>query len=234
MLIAVPAHDEAELLPRCIASIGAARQPAQRAGMSVDVVIVLDDCTDDSAAQVKSSRVEGLRVEHIRANSVGAARAHGIRRGLAASMAPPEATWIACTDADSEVPPNWIISQVALANRGADLVIGTVRPDPTDLSAEQIVAWQATRNLDHPNGHVHGANLGMRAQSYLAAGGFGRDRVHEDVNLVARIRALPAITVVASAEADVLTSGRRDARAPDGYARYLHRDLLRETREPVL
>jgi hypothetical protein len=72
-----------------------------------------------------------------------------------------------------------------------------------------------------PNGHVHGANLGVRADAYLRAGGFATLPEHEDVDLVARLRADPRVDVRPSDAADVLTSGRTTGRTPGGYAGYL-------------
>lgn len=76
------------------------------------------------------------------------------------------------------------------------------------------------------NGHVHGANLGIRADVLRRGGGFPPLAVHEDVRLIERVRAQGA-RVVASAGAEVCMSGRLVGRAPDGYARYLREDLLR-------
>ena len=136
------------------------------------------------------------------------------------STTDPSRTWLACTDADSAVPAGWILEQVRLADAGADVVVGTVRPDPADLTATQLAAWRATRVPGRPNGHVHGANLGVRADAYLRAGGFPDRPVHEDVDLVAALVASGA-RVVATDACDVLTSGRLLGRAPGGYAGYL-------------
>jgi hypothetical protein len=67
---------------------------------------------------------------------------------------------------------------------------------------------------------VHGASLGIRADLYLAAGGFETVTEHEDVSLVDRCRRLGGV-VVASDDAEVLTSGRTIGRTPGGYAAYL-------------
>ncbi len=134
--------------------------------------------------------------------------------------------WVASTDADSRVSPDWIVGHVRHADHGADLVIGTVHPDLADLSEPQRRAWLATRTPGRANGHVHGANLGIRADAYLAAGGFGPESCHEDVNLVDRVRASAPERVLAVADVDVLTSGRLQGRTPGGYARYLREDLV--------
>ncbi|WP_431835614.1 glycosyltransferase [Cellulomonas sp. Y8] len=215
LLVVVPVHDEEELLAACLASVAAA---ADAAGAPVDVVVVLDDCRDGSAAVAAAA---GVRTLTVRAGAVGAARAAGVAAGLALRDDDPRSVWIACTDADTVVPPHWLRGHRALADAGADVVVGTVRPDPRDLTPRQLAAWRATRVPGRPNGHVHGANLGIRADAYLRAGGFAPLVEHEDVDLVARLRADPEVVVRASDEVDVVTSGRTVGRTPGGYAGYL-------------
>lgn len=239
LLVVVPVHDEEELLPACLDGLRAASAAVD---LPVDVVLVLDDCRDGSAAV---ARAGGAVVVDVRHHAVGAARAAGIRvgldragvlrpggRGTALPSAPaldpvpdppldPATVWIACTDADTVVPPHWLRAHRDLADAGSDVVIGTVRPDPRDLTPGQLAAWRRTRVAGRPNGHVHGANLGIRADAYLRAGGFAPLPEHEDVDLVARLRADPAVTVRAADEVDVVTSGRTVGRTPGGYAGYL-------------
>ena len=141
------------------------------------------------------------------------------------------ADWLANTDADSVVPANWLEVQRAFADAGAAVVIGTVRPDFDDLTEMQRVAWLAGHIPGRPNGHVHGANLGIRASAYLAAGGYHPLPEHEDADLVARLSRQGPI--VASDAAEVITSGRTFGRTPGGYARYLREDLVAEVTAPL-
>lgn len=215
VLVVVPVHDEEVLLPECLAAL---QITAADVDLPVDVVVVLDDCTDGSADIARSTDVHVLEVAD---GAVGAARAEGVRAGLALHDDDPATVWIACTDADTVVPFHWLRAQRALADDGADVVLGTVRPDPRDLTERQLAAWRATRVPGRPNGHVHGANLGIRADAYLRVGGFAPLVEHEDVELVARLRRDPGVAVVASDATDVVTSGRTTGRTPGGYAGYL-------------
>lgn len=74
--------------------------------------------------------------------------------------------------------------------------------------------------LIHPDGshpHVHGANLGFRADIYLRSGGWKGLDTGEDHDLWNRL--MQATTRRAStATVKVLTSGRRVGRAPHGFA----------------
>ncbi|GAA5035079.1 glycosyltransferase [Microbacterium fluvii] len=221
--VVVPAHDEEQLLPACLRALESAVRNARRLMPKVIVCVVLDACRD---ASPQIARTHGVEVVTVDARCVGAARAAGVERAL--SMLAPLPTahiWTAHTDADSVVPPHWLTHQIELARGGAGAMIGTVRPDFDDLTEAQRTAWLATHVPGEANGHVHGANLGVRADVLLGAGGFAATPLHEDVLLVEAIRSGGA-RMVASDAAWVLTSGRPFGRAPGGYARYLREDLV--------
>ncbi|WOF23943.1 glycosyltransferase family 2 protein [Microbacterium betulae] len=223
--VVVPVHDEEELLAGCLESLQAARVHLRRAHPAIDARIwaVLDACTDASAPIAEGSDVEAVQVAHRR---VGAARASGVGLALDRFRALPLAqVWTAHTDADSAVPPHWLTHQVEQADAGADVVVGTVHPDFRDLSEQQVAAWLRRYTPGVANGHVHGANLGIRASTLVDAGGFSSAEEHEDVRLVSLARSRGA-RIVASDDAWVLTSGRQHGRTPGGYARYLREDLV--------
>ena len=220
--VVVPARDEEELLPACLDSVEVARAALahRRPDVEVVVVVVLDRCTDGTSGVVAArGNVRGVWSD---SGVVGAARAAGVAVALADV---PEhvlpATWIACTDADTTVPAQWLWRQVELADEGADLVTGTVVP--TDLPGGLFGRWRARHVLGEGHPHVHGANLGVRADAYLAAGGFPAEPVHEDVLLVEAVRATGRPWVATDATR-VATSARRTGRVVGGgFAGYLRR-----------
>ncbi|GAA4266801.1 glycosyltransferase [Frondihabitans peucedani] len=224
-LVVVPARDEETLIGRCLDALdrAVASVRATHPQVVVRTLIVADACTDDTEGIVRSSGTAELVVSD--AGRVGAAREHGVRLGLASfGRIDPAEIWIANTDADSAVPDNWLTHQLDLADEGTDVLVGTVRPDPADLTAEQDAAWLATHERGRPNGHVHGANLGLRASAHLGAGGFDAVEEHEDNLLVRRLQDAGA-AITASDSAEVVTSGRASGRTPGGYAAYLARTL---------
>ena len=130
--------------------------------------------------------------------------------------------WLATTDADSEVPPDWLVAQLQLARDGAEAVAGTIQV--ADWDGYPIGSGERFLQLYEPSGsgdghdHVHGANLGVRADAYLAAGGFAPLITGEDHAMWRALRARPR---VASRGLAVTTSARRRARAPDGFSSFL-------------
>ena len=224
--VVVPAKDEDELLGAALAALAAARASMRaieaRERPWVRVILVLDDCADESAAIASQwNDVEVLAVNY---GAVGGARQHGIHHLLTTTRTPDSGVWIANTDADSQVPANWLSEQWTIAQSGAEVMIGTVRPDFRDLSDEKQSRWLATHVPGEANGHVHGANLGFRADCYREAGGFDPVTEHEDVRLVEALNAI-GVGSVATDECCVLTSGREYGRTPGGYASHLRERL---------
>lgn len=211
VVVVVPAHDEAELLGGCLEAL---RTAARAVTLPVQVVVVLDACTDGSdrlVGPLESAVVIGAR-------NVGAARAAGFAAaGITAS------TWCATTDADSRVHPTWLVAQLARASRGADVVVGTVAVERESLAGGVEALFMreyAARVSPAGHRHVHGANLGLRGDAYLGLGGFAPLAAHEDVDLVERAEAA-GLTLAWARDATVETSTRTTGRAPEGFAHHL-------------
>ena len=151
---------------------------------------------------------------------VGAARALGVRHVLAGARSALNQTWIANTDADSRVPIDWITHMVAEADGGAHLVLGTVLPTDS-LASSGRRRWLDRHQLgdDHPN--VHGANFGIRADTYHALGGWPPLASGEDVALARQASTFRHLKAVRTGAIPVITSARLVGRAPYGFAHYL-------------
>ncbi|OJH33427.1 glycosyltransferase [Cystobacter ferrugineus] len=209
--VVIPAHNEESLLEECLASVVRASIHPALLGEDVRSVVVLDDCTDGSARVARRWGVNTLCVE---ARNVGQARALGC--GVLRAQG---ARWLANTDADSRVFPDWLAVQLAL---DVDVVCGVVEVgDWSPHSARARRRYESAYQDIDGHSHIHGANLGVRTRAYVGAGGFPPLSAHEDVALVDSLRRSGA-RIAWSARARVLTSARRDARARGGFGDYLN------------
>jgi glycosyltransferase involved in cell wall biosynthesis len=212
--VVIPAHDEQDLLPSCLAAV---RRAARQVSVPVYVVVVADACTDRTA---ELARAEGATVVEARARSVGAARRAGAGQVLrSVRHLDPATLWIATTDADTLVPRCWLSRQLRFASRGWKGVVGTVTVEdwsghPPHVRRRYIRHYRAWQE-HHP--HVHGANLGFAADAYLAAGGFRPLPTAEDHALVEDLRAA-GIPLLRTTRIPVVTSARARARAPHGFS----------------
>ena len=226
--VIIPARDEEATLPACLAALQAAMDVMTRflPHIRVNPLIVLDRCRDASAVVVARAGVPSISVD---VGCVGAARAAGAshvmtrhaRAGLAA-----DSLWLAFSDADSQVPPGWLLVHQAFAAVGADALVGTVEPDE-HLSPQARRAWDDRHTLTEGHPHVFGANLGVRASTYDRVGRFAPLTAHEDVDLVDRLRKSRHGRVIATDLNRVITSGRSNARTVGGFSTYL--DALKAT-----
>ena len=209
--VLIPVHNEEALLGDCLkAALIAARHPGLL-GEDVTVLVVLDSCSDGSAAIARSYPVQCLEAQ---ARNVGQVRGIGARHLISQG-----ARWISCTDADSRVAPDWLVAQLAL---GVDAVCGTVTVDTWDDAFDPAAKIRYHQGYEARDGHrhIHGANLGVSAGAYVRAGGFEPLACHEDVQLVRDLESSGA-SIAWSHAPQVITSARLDARAKGGFGDYL-------------
>jgi hypothetical protein len=219
--VVVPACDESLLVADAIGAIARARQRLPM-GVSSSLVVVADGCTDATATIASGLRSHpGDLVLETAPSGVGAARRLGTAAGLAAAPVAATGVWIASTDADTVVPAEWLTAQLEHAALGATAVAGTVElaDDHPDDTLAAVVAQRFRARYTVAGGthtHVHGANLGMRADAYERAGGWRTLATAEDHDLWRRLRRLgPTVSTTAL---PVITSARRSGRAPMGFA----------------
>ena len=223
--VVVPAANEQVHIGDCLAALVVARAallsaggPASMDRREVRIIVVLDSCVDGTAAIVdQHAGVEAVRCSGGR---VGCARAFGVRQLLDTCPTPASQLWLANTDADSQVPADWLTGMLSYAEAGTHLVLGTVSPDD-HLGAGERRAWLSRHRLRAGHPHVHGANFGIRADTYLALGGWPELSSGEDVALASRATAAGGLHIVRTAAIPVTTSSRLVGRAPDGFASYL-------------
>ncbi|GLH35741.1 MULTISPECIES: glycosyltransferase [Pseudomonas] len=209
--IVIPAHNEEALLDECLRAALRAGEHAQLAGEPVEILVVLDSCSDGSAQIVSAYPVLSLQIE---ARNVGEARAAGARLLLERG-----ARWIACTDADSRVADDWLAAQLGLE---ADAVCGTVTVEHWHESFDEAAQIRYHRHYQARDGHrhIHGANLGVSAEAYRLVGGFKPLTCDEDVQLVRALERSGA-NIAWSHRPQVHTSARLDSRAKGGFGDFL-------------
>lgn len=210
--VVVPAHDEQDHIGACLKAIAIAARCPSLEGEPVLVIVVLDACSDDTGEIARASGVPTLAIH---ARNVGMARAQGAQLALAGG-----ARWLAFTDADSIVAPDWLSKQLALRS---DAVCGTVEVRDWGSYGEPMRRHYAATYTDADgHSHIHGANLGVSAAAYLGAGGFPPLACSEDVALVDALRSSGA-SIAWSAAPRVVTSARRNFRAAGGFGETLLR-----------
>lgn len=224
----VPVNDEEELVGAALTSLDTAIDALNTWDLETKVIIVLDSCRDASAQMVENwlerfygtSSPLNVTVTTCRVKNVGFARKLGCEILLEqwANLNPAH-IWLTTTDADSRVPEDWLRRQILKHESGVDLWCGRVAVlDWLSYGRETSLRWQSRYELEPDP--VHGTSLGFNAKIYRKVGGFLPVRTGED-------RELRAVFVEGGAVVDydssvpVVTSARRDARAPLGFANAL-------------
>jgi glycosyltransferase involved in cell wall biosynthesis len=214
-VVVVPAHNEIDHLPHSLAALTAA---SMHLPVPVLIVVVLDAC-DDGSERLAGRFGPNVHFVSVDAGNVGAARAAGFEyaRSVCAGVEPAR-MWFATTDADSVVGSRWLLQMTA---PGADMVLGTVRIPLRRLPVEVARRYLSAYNSKGPgHNHIHGANMGFRADAYWSVGGFGELASGEDVDLVRRFESAH-MRIHRDAKLSVATSARPVGRAPGGFAHYL-------------
>ena len=206
--VVIPVHNEEPLLGDCLRAVHQAACDPLLDAEPVEIVVVLDACTDRSAAIAIQHKAQ---IVSLNARCVGAARALGASLALDYG-----ARWIAFTDADTIVPPNWLSAQLDLY---ADATCGQVCIDdwsghPPGVRERYLKGYGAETR------HVHGANLGIAAAAYRAAGGIPALKLGEDAALISSLMERRG-DVRWAGPPHVATSARCESTIEGGFAAYL-------------
>ena len=229
VVVGIPAHDEA---PHVVACLQAVLRAADSLPRHVGVIVALaaDSCSDGTERLASEVGRTDPRVVVCCGDwrSAGSARAAAIQLGLSVQAGSVSGrvggpadheTWIATTDADTAVRADWLVRQLRHAERGVEAIAGIVEllddDDRTDHVAATFDRLYTLGDRDHP--HVHGANLGVRADAYAAAGGFADLALAEDHALWNELHRLGR-SCMSALDVVVATSARLCSRAPGGFA----------------
>lgn len=241
IVVAIPVCNEEKHIVSCLNALGA-QQGIQPSGLGV--ILFLNNCTDGTAHVVAGLLASIALPVRVIARTFSGANAGWARREAMEAAA----AWLedACapdgviltTDADSQVPADWVACNLAAIAGGADAVAGKIALNPDDAArlpdalhargrlegAYEALLTELEARID-PLPHdpwprhwtTSGATLAVRLATYRRVGGMPALAVGEDRAFVssllgsdARVRHDPTITVI--------TSGRLDGRAPGGAA----------------
>ena len=244
IVVVIPARNEEERIEACLRSVLIASERVAGVARRIAIVVVADSCTDQTVQVARATL--GSRsystVVTCDFENVARTRAHGVVAGLSIlETVRPSRTWLANTDADTTVPPNWLVLHLDAAHRNVHAIAGVVEVHSFDglpAAARQYFrnTYTATLPVEGDHTHVHAANLGVRCDSYNDAGGWGSLPRSEDRDLWTRLRDRGA-RIESPTSLRVVTSGRGVGRVPGGFAECLrqqvcaweHRDVDIET-----
>lgn len=238
-VVVVPANNEEDLIVACLRALADQHDVAPS---TVEVILVLDACTDRTPqlAREVSTEAPDLRLHLCEGPGcgVGAARKLGMDLACIRLLSLHRGDGlIASTDADSAVAADWLRVQLDAVALGARAIGGRVELFPADAAAldpgvrDRRARRAETRHADIPPqpGHAvehwqfSGASIALTADTYAEIGGLQPLAALEDEAL-ARTLALHGIPIQRRADVRVATSGRLRGRAPRGLAHDLALD----------
>ncbi len=264
--VVVPVRNEAGNLRATLQALAGQRGfdgqplPAQ----TFEVLLLLNNCTDDSAAVAQQLAHEHPALPlHTAAVDFAPPKAHvGQARACLMAAASSRLRAAACgaqgiiasTDGDSRVDVHWVAATLLEFEQGADVVGGRITSQAADgetpglrrlVRRDDLVRlWRARLEslIDPelgdpwPRHYQHfGASLALRVWAHDAVGGSPRVPFLEDEALVRLLKARD-LGVRHSPRVRVLTSGRREGRVQVGLSQQLSEwaELVRQQRGPCV
>lgn len=247
LVVAIPVRNEAERIGPCLRALA-----AQQQACLTHVVLLLNNCTDDTAHCVQDLAAQlpfgvsiATRFYPPAVAHAGTARREAME--IAAELAGPDGVLLT-TDADAVPATDWLSNTLAALVRGADAVCGRALIDPVDallipahLHRDDAAEIAYATLLDHihdlvdPDPHDpwprhtehSGASIAVRASAWQRAGGIPALSLGEDRAFLAALRRVDAI-IRHAPDVTVTVSGRTAGRARGGMADTMARRLIRQ------
>ena len=259
VVVAIPACNEADRIGPCLEALDVQTGPP-----ADDIVLLLNNCTDATAAVARATKLHSRTQLHILEHNFSPAQANaGHARRLAmrhaAKLAGPDGVLLT-TDADGLVDPDWIHANLNALTCGADVVAGWVELHPVewgqipaalheddarecayDAACDEIHALLDPDPADPLPRHTQhsGASIAVTAEAYARSGGVPDIASGEDRAFVAALRRVDA-RLRHAPEVHVTVSGRIVGRSVGGMADTIRRrlsapdDLLDDRLEPAV
>ena len=245
-IIAIPAQNEELYIANCLIALA-----QQTSRYNYEVVLLLNNCTDQTLAVVRSLSPElpmPMVIVDIALpnNFANAGIARGLAMETAARLAAPDSI-LMTTDADGRAYPDWISANLAALDAGAEVVAGRAELDSADtdrlpvrLQEDDEVECAYDKLLDEihakldpdpadpwPRHTEHsGASIAVTLSAYRKAGGIPTVPVGEDRAFIEALRRVDA-RIRHAPEVRVVVSGRIQGRATGGMADTIRRRLVR-------
>jgi glycosyltransferase involved in cell wall biosynthesis len=245
-IVAVPVKNEAERISACLLAL------ANQNVVSPDAIVLVVNNTTDQTATIVRALAQSLPVsieviEHEfppERASAGSARRMAMER--AAALAGLEGA-VLTTDADGQVPLDWVAANLYYLRRGLDAVAGRAVLDAADQATiparlreddalecayaaalDEMASIIAPRPWDPWPRHTEhsGASIAVTVAAYGRAGGMPAAPVAEDRKFFAALEAVGA-RIRHAPEIAVTVSGRTVGRAEGGMADTIRRRLHR-------
>jgi hypothetical protein len=243
-VVAIPVRDEAKRIGTCLAALSRQSTPAAH------VVLLLNNCTDGTADVVRKLPPGPYQLHIVERHLEGPSASAGVARSLAMDYAASRITEgvILSTDADAEVPENWIEANLRAIEQGADAVCGQAVIDPIEallipkhLHEDDAREVAYGRLLDEIASIVlpdaadpwprhredSGASIAITASMFRYVGGVPPRASGEDRALIAMLRSIDA-RVRHHPKIRVVVSGRTEGRAPGGMADTIRRRMVQQ------
>jgi glycosyltransferase involved in cell wall biosynthesis len=237
-------RDEAKRIGNCLAALSRQSVPPGH------VVLVLNNCTDGTADTVRAEPKPPYELSVIECQLEGPAASAGVARGLAMQHAASlvKNGVILTTDADGEVPADWIKLNLRAIAEGADAVCGRAVIDPIEAllipqhlhdDDAQEVAYGHTldqiRSIILPDAadpwprhqEDSGASIAITASMFRRIGGLPHLPSGEDRALIGSLGAIDA-RVRHDPQISVVVSGRIEGRAGGGMADTIRRRIVKQ------
>ncbi len=231
IVVAIPAHDEAERIGACLDALA-----GQRGAAAFSIVVLANNCRDETAPIARAPR--GLDIRVIEQDFAPPHRSAGHARSAAMEQAANFGEILLTTDADCVPDQDWVQQHSDAFARGVDAVAGRVSADWNELrlhaaDALQIGAleWEYLgligeaegvfdpRSHDPAPRHAQrcGANIGITSAMLARVGGVPLLPSGEDRALLYAVERIDGL-VRQDCGPHVTASARIEGRAAGGMA----------------
>jgi cellulose synthase/poly-beta-1,6-N-acetylglucosamine synthase-like glycosyltransferase len=254
LAICIPARNEAERLPACLA--GLAAQTLDARVRSLTICLLANNCTDGTAEGARTTAARlGLACEVLsvtfdpdRAHA-GWARRMALQAGARRLRVPADV--LLSTDADTTAPAHWVSRTLDYLDAGYDAVAGQPRFTPAERRAlpstlrRRLAAIQGYENataylrhsltFDEPwprHFSESGASLALTLEMFRRLGEVPAPPLGEDRALLDAVRNVGG-RVRHPTDVRVYTSARRGGRAKGGASDSLHRWSTQPDRQAI-